>query len=211
MVLDLEPSRPNQTKPTWPTYPTYFPDPPELPSHLTYPPTVTHLTYPPIFPTQQPDLSIHPEPTDNLHNPQITSGGSSLNPQITSINLQITLHSTDNTTSTKFHNLDKMLTKFHKFYQISQFQPNFRISTKFQNFDQTFRISTKFQNFNQISEFQPNFRIVMKKSPDLRFHICHCSISRFIHPPLLQCSMLPQCRNGQDWLLIACSFLQFIV
>ena len=25
----------NQTKPTWPTYPTYFPDPPELPSHLS--------------------------------------------------------------------------------------------------------------------------------------------------------------------------------
>ena len=37
----------------------------------------------------------------------------------------------------------------HNFDQISEFQPNIRISTKF-------------QYFNQISEFQPNFRMLTK-------------------------------------------------
>ena len=91
MVLDLEPSRPNQTKPTRPTYLTYFPGPPELPRSLTYPPTwpthpsvlTTYLIYPPI---------------------QITSQ----NRQITSLSPQITFHSTDSTILTKFHNLDKI-------------------------------------------------------------------------------------------------------
>ena len=40
-------TKPHQTIPT--TYPTYFADPPELPSHLTYPPT--WLTYPSVLPT----------------------------------------------------------------------------------------------------------------------------------------------------------------
>ena len=76
MALDLEPSRPNQNKPTWPTYPTFFPDPHELPSHLTYPPTwpahpsvlPTYLIYPPtkITPLNPDNL---PEPTDNLPEP----------------------------------------------------------------------------------------------------------------------------------------------
>ena len=41
--------RPNHTKPTWHIYATYFPDPPEVPGHLTYPPTWP--TYPSVLPT----------------------------------------------------------------------------------------------------------------------------------------------------------------
>ena len=46
---------PNHTKPTWTTYATYFPDPPEVPDHLvwsghTHPPDLpTHLSYPPTW------------------------------------------------------------------------------------------------------------------------------------------------------------------
>ena len=72
--------------------------------------------------------------------------------------------------SRKNHNFDQIqnfsqffFTNFLKFFQISEFQPNFRISTKFQNFNQiseflpNFRILTKFQNLDEISEFHPNF------------------------------------------------------
>ena len=83
----------------WPTCPTYFPDRPEVPSTF-------QLTYPTICPT--PTYLIHP-PT------QITSQ----NWQITSLNPQITFHDRDSTMLTKFHNVD----------QISQFWPNFTIST----------------------------------------------------------------------------------
>ena len=53
--------------------------------------------------------------------------------QITSLNPQITFHST-------------MATNFHKF------EPNFTVSTKFHNFDEI-------SHFDQISQFQPSFRI----------------------------------------------------
>ena len=49
--------------------------------------------------------------------------------------------------------------KFHIFNQISQFPPNFTISTKFHNFNQK---STKFHNFDQISQFRPNFTMSTK-------------------------------------------------
>ena len=58
-------------------------------------------------------------------------------------------------------------TEFHNFNQISDFQPNFRISSKFLNFNQisqfwpNFTILTKFHNFDQISEFRPNFTTVV--------------------------------------------------
>ena len=78
----------------------------------------THLTYPPICPTHLHDLSIHPdnfpeptdnlpEPTDNLFEPTKTVETAQCWPNLT------------------------ILTKFQKFNQISEFQPNFRISTKF--------------------------------------------------------------------------------
>mgnify|MGYP005692197009 CR=1 FL=1 len=120
MVVDLEPSRPNQTKPTWPTYLTYFPGPPELPRSLTYPPTWP--THPSVLPT----YLIYPPI-------QITSQ----NRQITSLNPQITFHSTDSTILTKFHNFNlkfqnfnqnfRILTKFQNLGQISEFWPDFRI------------------------------------------------------------------------------------
>ena len=128
MVMDLEPSRPNQTKPTRPTYLTYFPGPPELPRSLTYPPTwPTHLTYPPICLAHLLDLPTHPdnlpEPTDNLPEP------------------------TDNLSQYRQHNFDK----------ISQSRQNLKISTKISEFRPNFRILTKFQILGQISEFWPNF------------------------------------------------------
>ena len=98
MVLDLEPSRPNQTKPTWPIYHTkpwifrsltkpyqtylnYLSDLLSWHTWGTCPPDKpTHLTYVPICPTHLPDLlnrpynlqnriDNHPEPTDNLPKP----------------------------------------------------------------------------------------------------------------------------------------------
>ena len=62
-------TKPYQTIPT--TYPTHFLDPPELPSHLTYPPTWP--THPSVLPTH---LILNPST-------QITS----LNPFITSLSL----------------------------------------------------------------------------------------------------------------------------
>ena len=54
--------------------------------------------------------------------------------------------------------------KFQNFFQISEYQPNFRISTKFSEFQQNFRILPKFQkfcpnlrNFTRFQNFEPNF------------------------------------------------------
>ena len=47
------------------------------------------------------------------------------------------------------------------FNPISQFPPNFTISTKFHNFHQISQ-SQKIQNFNQISQHSPNFTIPTK-------------------------------------------------
>ena len=55
MVLDLEPSIPNQTKPSWPTYLPDLPDLPDLPYLSTLP---TFLTYLPDLPTS--DLPTWP-------------------------------------------------------------------------------------------------------------------------------------------------------
>ena len=86
--------------------------------------------------------------------------------------------------SDQFHNFNQISqfqpnftisTKFHNFHQLSQFPPNFTISTKFHNFDQisqfppNFTISTKFHNFNQISKFQPNFKISTKFQNSTKF------------------------------------------
>ena len=69
---------------------------------------------------------------------------------------------------------DYFYLKFQIFYQVTDFLPNFRISTKFQNFNQirdlhqilefqpNFGISTKFRNFHQISEYPTHFEISTK-------------------------------------------------
>ena len=117
-VLNLEPSRLNQTKPTWPTYPTGFPDPPELPSHLTYPSTwPTHPSVQPIYLIYSPTQITSQNWQITSLTPQITSLKphiTSLNPQTTSLNLKITFHS--------HLNFEKItiLTKFHISDQISQ-------------------------------------------------------------------------------------------
>ena len=88
-------TKPYQTLPI--TYATYFPDPPELPSHLTYPHTC---------PTHLPDLLNLPEPTDNLPEPSDNF------PEPTdNLHQPITFQITDSADIT-------ILTIFHKFYQI---------------------------------------------------------------------------------------------
>ena len=153
MVLNSEPSRPNQTKPSWLTYPTYFPDPPELHHHLTYPPVwPTHLF---ILPT----YLIYPLTQISSQNWQITS----LSPQITSLNTPITCHCTDSTTWPNFI----ILTKFHNLDQIPQIWLNFTISTKFHNlngFSEFWKnfMAKNHNNLHQISHFWPNVTIFTK-------------------------------------------------
>ena len=102
--------RPNHTKPyQLPTF-TYFPDQPELPSPLTYPPT--HLTYPPICPAHPPDFKpIHPdnlpEPKDNLPEPTYNLPEPTHSFRIlTKPNQAIPNHTMSS--PTKFHNLNQI-------------------------------------------------------------------------------------------------------
>ena len=80
MVVDLEPSRPNQTQPdqtrpnlpdllSWPTWAT---KPPDIPTHLTYPPIcLAHLLDLSTHSDNLPELTDNlPEPTDNLPEPK---------------------------------------------------------------------------------------------------------------------------------------------
>ena len=59
--------------------------------------------------------------------------------------------------STKFQEINQILTIFQNFNQMSGNQPNLRILTKFSERQANFTISTNFQNFDQISDFLLNF------------------------------------------------------
>ena len=134
----------DQTIPTTST--TYFSDPPELLSHLTYPPTWP--THPSVLPTH---LILNPSNRITSQNPKITS----LNPQITSLNLHAASEFWLNHTR-PYQTIPNLTspTKFHNFDKISQIQPNFTILVKFHTFYHFF------YKIHQISQFQRNITIL---------------------------------------------------